>query len=207
MVFIGNSLGIVLVGDWNRKYIQPEWIANNVFKNQELQISVDVQGSDILVSYKNNGITISPTQNKVQFIVDNIEEGILKRLCDCINRFIKDAVTPEINAYGLNIKFEEEDSNHFSEVSDGIPDFDKIIESGYEIVSTNINRTIKRNNKIINMNFGMENTKLTVSFNEHHTEDIDIKKYEIDVDRINSFIVECKNIVTNLGYGLEGEEQ
>ena len=31
MVFLNDSLTVVLVGDWNKLYIQPDWVANNIY--------------------------------------------------------------------------------------------------------------------------------------------------------------------------------
>ena len=37
MVFINDSLTVVLVGDWNKLYTQPDWMASNIFEAEEKQ--------------------------------------------------------------------------------------------------------------------------------------------------------------------------
>ena len=36
MVFLNDSLTVVLVGDWNKLYIQPDWVANNIYETEEI---------------------------------------------------------------------------------------------------------------------------------------------------------------------------
>ena len=59
MIFAGDSLTIVLLGDWNRFYIQPNWIADNVYGRQEIEMGVNGQGIDFSVTYRCDGVTIS----------------------------------------------------------------------------------------------------------------------------------------------------
>ena len=55
MIFAGDSLTIVLLGDWNRFYIQPNWIADNVYGRQEIEMGVNGQGIDFSVTYRCDG--------------------------------------------------------------------------------------------------------------------------------------------------------
>ena len=45
MVFINDSLNVVLLGDWNQLYSQPDWIAENVFEKEEMEIGLSGQGT------------------------------------------------------------------------------------------------------------------------------------------------------------------
>ena len=65
MVFLNDSLTVVLVGDWNKLYIQPDWVANNIYETEEIEIGVNGQGSDFSVSYRCDNVIISPDQGKV----------------------------------------------------------------------------------------------------------------------------------------------
>ena len=65
--FLNDSLTVVLVGDWNKLYIQPDWVANNIYETEEIEIGVNGQGSDFSVSYRCDNVIISPDQGKVVF--------------------------------------------------------------------------------------------------------------------------------------------
>ena len=204
MVFINDSLTVVLVGDWNKLYIQPDWMANNVFEKKEIEIGINGQGADFTVSYRGNGIIVSPGQSNMIFSVTDTADEVLNNLCKCLNNFLEKAVTPQLFAYGLNADFVEEDGILFAEVIDSMSDTNAIIENGYEIVSTKISRTLKRDNKIINMDSNLENKKLTVHFNEHHVLGETVPN--LCVDDIKKFIEESCGILYGLGYEIEGEE-
>ena len=40
MVFINDSLTVVLIGDWNKLYIQPHWVASNIYEAEEIEIGL-----------------------------------------------------------------------------------------------------------------------------------------------------------------------
>lgn len=203
MFFVNDSLTVVLVGDWNKLYIQPDWMAENVYEEKEIEIGVNGQGSDFTVSYRCNNVIISPEQSTVIFSVANTSDEIIGKLCQYLNNFIEKAHTPSSIAYGLNGDFVEEDGSIFADVLDNMSDSNAIIENGYEIVSTQISRTLKSNDKIINMNSGLNNARLSVHFNEHHANE---EKPVFRVESIQGFISECCRIVRGLGYDLEGDE-
>lgn len=205
MLLKEDSLAAVLVGDWSKSFIQPDWIAENVYEKHEIEIGVNGQGVDFTVSYRCDNIIISPEQDRVMFSAANIDNITVDTLCRCLNNFIEKAYTPSMIAYGLNSDFEEEDGSIFAEILDGMGDANTIIENGYEIVDTQISRILKGSNgKIINMNSGLENGRLKVHFNEHH--EGGESRPVFDAESINGFIQECCRIMESLGYELEGEE-
>lgn len=204
MVLLNDSLTVVLVGDWNKLFIQPDWMANNVFMKEEIEIGVNGQGSDFTVSYRGNGIIIAPGQSKIVFSVTNTDDDTIDNLCSCLNNFIEKAYTPQLFAYGLNCEFIENDGILFAEVLDSMSDTNAIVENGYEIISTKISRTLKSNNKVINMDSNLESRNLKVHFNEHHASEEDKPKFNIEY--IKSFIEECNRILCGLGYEIEGDE-
>ena len=82
-------------------------------------------------------------------------------------------------------------------------DTNAILDQGYEVVSTTVGRVITRNDKIINMDFELENKSLRVHFNEHH--DLGKNKPSFCQEFIKKFIEESSDILHGLGYEMEGE--
>lgn len=205
MVLVNDSLTVVLVGDWNKLYIQPDWMASNIFEKEELEIGVNGQGTDLSVAYRGDGVIISPSQSRMVFSVVNTDDETLNTLCECLNRFIDKAFTPHLFAYGLNVDFIEEEGTLFAEVLDSMSDTNAIVESGYEIISTKVNRTLKRDDKVIKMDSNIENRNLKIHFNEHHATEED--KADFSIEKINSFVKECSDILCGLGYELEGDDE
>ena len=77
MVLVNDSLTVVLVGDWNKLYIQPDWMASNIFEKEELEIGVNGQGTDLSVAYRGDGVIISPSQSRMVFSVINTDDDTL----------------------------------------------------------------------------------------------------------------------------------
>lgn len=204
MFLINDSLTVVFIGDWNKLYIQPDWIANNIFEKENFEIGVNGQGSDVTISYRSDGIIISPEQSRIIFSVTTINDDIINRLCGYLDNFIKKAHTPQSFLYGLNINFMENDGIGFAEVLDSMSDANAIIENGYEIISTNISRLLKCNDTIISMDSKLENSKLNVHFNQEHSSD-EIEP-NFSVEYIKDFLNKCYEILRGLGYEMECDE-
>ena len=204
MVFISDSLTVVLIGDWKKLNIQPDWMAKNIYEKEEIEIGVNGQGSEFSVSYRCNNVVISPDQGKVIFSVTNTDKMTLENISHCINNFLNKAYTTEIFAYGINGKFIDEDGSNFAEVVDNMLDASRILENGYEIMETKISRTLSKNGKIINIDSNLVNAGLEIHFNEHHPNPKETPVFSFEV--LNGFIEDCSEIVKGLGYELEGDE-
>lgn len=205
MIFKDDSLTVVLLGDWNKLYIQPDWMARNIFEKDEIEIGVNGQGSDFSVSYNVENVTISPEQSKIIFSAENTKDETLNDLCKYLNNFICKAYTTKLYAYGLNIDYLEDDGTLFAEVLDSMSDTNAIVDNGYEIISTKVSRTLKYDDTTINMDSLLENKQLNVHFNGHYIPE-DEDKPNFTVKFITDFKDECSKILSGLGYDIEGEE-
>lgn len=204
MVFVNDSLSIVLVGDWNKLYIQPDWIAEYVFEKSEVEIGVHGNGSDFSIMYKSDGVIISPGQSRMEFSVINTDEETLQNLSRCINNFVGKAFSPQPIVYGLNSEFIEEEGFLFAEVLDSMSDTSAIIENGYEVVSTQVSRVLRCDDKIVHMDSELENKNLKVQFNEHHDSKGETPVFSVEM--IEAFIEKCSDLLHGLGYEIEGDE-
>lgn len=205
MVLVKDSLAIVLVGDWNKLYIQPEWISANVYMKNEIEIGINGQGTDLQVIYKCDGVVIAPTQNQVIFTAMNMDEKTIIALISCVNNYLKNAYTPILVAYGFNCDFIDNESSLFAEVVDSISDSLAIIGNGYEIKATTINRTIEKNGKILNIESSRTDNMTKIHFNEHNGNATD-KMPEIEMDQIQAFLTGCNSLIEAFGYDLENDE-
>ena len=205
MVFINDSLTVVLVGDWNKLYTQPDWMASNIFETEEMEIGMNGAGAGFSISYRFSGVIISPNQRKMVFSVMDTEEETLGNLCRFLNNFIEKAYTPQLSAYGLNADFVEDDGILFAEVLDSMSDTGLLVENGYEVASTRVSRTLRCEDRIINMDSSLEDHRLTVRFNGHHV--LVEGKPDFHIEYIKGFIEECRKILCGLGYEMEEDEQ
>lgn len=202
MHLYNNSINVVLVGDWNRLYIQPDWITTEIFEDTEIEIGVEGQGSDFRISYKKDKIAIKPTQRRVTFLCDDIETDTLEMLARCVNNYLHKAHTPELFAYGFNAKYFDLEDMRLADVFDRVPDRDAFLNLGYEIRTSEISRSLVKDGKTIKVKCSMNQGETEIHFNEHHEKP---KKdfAEISGDQLTEFIKDCNAILEELGYEIE----
>lgn len=201
MRFTDDSLTIVLIGDWNRYYLQPSWIAEKVYEGKEIELGVSGQGTDFNVTYRNQGISIEPSQRQVLFSSANVDVVTLERLVKCVNNFLREAITPALDAYGFNCDYVESDRTQFADVIDHMNDNEGIIGCGYEIKEAKVTRTLAKAGRILNLESVLEVSGFRLHFNEHY--EGDVVKVPIDIKQIDDFLEESRALVKSFGYDLE----
>lgn len=205
MRLLDNSISVVVLGDWNKLYIQPDWIALHVFESEQIEVGVQGKGSVVSISYQKNNVVIKPEQSKVVFSTLDIEEDTLKSLSKYVQNFIKESYTPEISAYGFNIDYVDDEDTRIADVLDSMSDTAAICGMNFEIVATRISRKLKKDGKEINMKCELNGTRTVIHLNEHFAKP-EKKGISFSPDVFASFIRETKEIVEGLGYSVEDEE-
>lgn len=202
MIIRNSSLTVVLLGDWNKMYIQPDWIAQKVYCQKEIELGVIGQGTDLTVNYRSDSIVIAPSQSQMTFTALNMNNDTIERMVSCVNNFLQNATTPILTAYGYNCEFVEDDCNQFADILDTIADNGKIIESGYEIINTKISRSLSKNGTIFNLESSQDGNRTILHFNEHHGTAV-TEMPIIEEENIKNFISSAKQLVQALGYDIE----
>lgn len=205
MNIVDNSLTIVLLGDWNKLYVQPEWVAKNIFCKSEMEIGVEAQGIDFNVSYKCENIIINPSQERVVITAANIEKETVEFLANCATNYVNKAISPYLSAYGLNIDFLETEDMILSDLFDSISDTQALIKLKYQIENSQFTRTVQKDGKVINIQYTKEQAQSKIHFNEHHANP-DMANITLNYESIISFIESSKEIAVSLGYKFEDDE-
>ena len=204
MHLIDDSLAMVLLGDWNKLYTQPEWFAKTVFEEDSIDIGVENTPQSLVISYKCNDILIHPTQEKVIFTALQTSDATLDYLSKCIQNFINNSYTPQIVAYGINAKYTGSTATMLAGIIDNIPDSSVFIQNGYVIESTNINRSLKKGDQVINVNMAITGSDCLIHFNEHHGDNPSVPT--VNGSLFKSFLNSCQELLVALGYELDGDE-
>ena len=205
MRLLDNSISVVIVGDWNKLFIQPDWIAINVFESEEIEVGVEGKGSVVSISYQKNNVIIKPSQSKVVFSTLDIKEDTLSSLSKYVQNFIDQSFTPEISAYGFNIDFVDDEDTRIADVLDSMSDTTAICSMDFEIAATQVTRKLIKDGKEINMKCELSGTRTNIHFNEHFAKP---KKDSISFskDVFASFIKDAEDIIVGLGYTVEDDE-
>lgn len=205
MLLVNDSITIVLLGDWNKLYIQPEWVARNVFEHPEMELGVESRGIEFHVTYKKNNVTINPSQDKVVFTASNVDQETLQFLAKCVNNYLEKATTPQLVAYGFNADYADSQTDVLANVFDSLSDTMPLFEMGFEIGSTEVSRKLIKDGRIINMNCSLVGKTTNIHFNEHH-EINNSSSVCITAEKIKEFISLTGDILLKLGYEFGGEE-
>ncbi len=205
MNIVENSLTVVLLGDWCKLYMQPDWIAENIFNTSEIEIEMEAHGIDFSIAYKCSNVVINPSQQKVVFSCLNTSVETIEFLTRCVNNYIRKAQTPNLSAYGLNIDYTEDRSMLLSELFDDISDASAIIDLDYTITDTKLHRTIIKDNRVINIDYTQEQALTLIHFNEHY-ESPQKEDIIFDSETIFNYLERTKAILDKLGYEFEEDE-
>lgn len=200
-----DSVNVVLLGDWSKFYIQPDWVAANIFESPEIEIGVEGHGVEFRISYKKDNVVIKPEQTKIVFSSLDIKKETLGVLSKCVKNYLEKASTPNFIAYGFNCDYVDEEDTRLANVFDSISDAEAILALEYTIEATKVSRKIIKNGKTVSMDCYMEQLKTTIHFNEHHS-DPQNDPLNISVDILLNFIGETQNIVKGLGYEIEVDQ-
>jgi len=203
MIRKDGTLALVINGDWNNLFTQPNWMAQYVFEQESIEVGLGGVGASFNVVYKCNNVTVSPAPNKMIFSVLNTDSETLERFCKYINNFLKKSYTPLIASYGLNADFTD-DGDIYAELVDSIGDVKGLNECGCEILSTDISRCVKLEEKVYFLEFTMQGKQFLLHINEHHKGGFDQNEENpVTVADIEAFLENCWKIVQSLGYRKE----
>lgn len=170
MNYIDGSLNCVINGDWNRRYIQPDYIGQTVFGVQEMDIQISGLGSDSFgIIFHSGKIRVLPRQDRVQFIADDFEDETIARFEEVVIRFCKEIHTPNLVSFGYNCVYSSEDSLGFAQMVDELKGVDELSDLGASISDTVIKRHISFEGKEINTTERMNGDTVSIEFNEHHS--------------------------------------
>lgn len=208
MKIVNGSLSFVILGDWNKYYLTPAWLAQNVFSVEKVEIELNLgQGPAYSANIKNDGVSVQPTQDRIIFSCNDFDEAKISNFENAYMAFLRNASSPQIKAFGFNVQFIEEDVRIFSEVIDNLPDSDRYIEAGVTLQGTQIVRNMSYNDKEFSITFAAKGAALTISVNMNKECGFPSSEIEVGSGAVNSFLADAKNILSAGGYVLEEEEE
>lgn len=201
-----GSLNVVIIGDWNRLYCNPEYITEKLFAGKEMTIEVRSRGADYITQYNYNNLIIIPTQERMQFSITDVNNDSISLLQTVVINFIKNVPSPMINAYGINVIYEDSENDLLSTIIDEIHGANDLIDYGCIMISTEIKRVMKLSGKLYNVIYSYNGNETYINFNHHNEAKCSNKDINIQSDFVQSFLDDTRGIVEASGYELESEE-
>lgn len=207
---VKDSFNILLFGAWNPSIFSQKWMLENLADNDDSDIITAYPLEDPTAPRKISfdGINMYPGRKQLLLSPEDtklkgskIAANKLTKILDLLNH------TP-LGNYGINFRFIE--SNNLKKLQNDL-DFDSkslIDSSTYELLSSNVTRSFKMNDKcLLNFTISDTNDGIVLAFNFHHdlTDISNIKALVTEdyiEERYNQAILFCENV-----YNLSIEEE
>jgi hypothetical protein len=197
---------VVLQGGWNLSILTPQWLAQNLFKEDTLQVEVVITPANKPeLRYRTKELILMPSAQRLVLVPTSQDDAYLLR-CESVSREILRLLphTP-IAAYGINFRYiEENDVESFSEIFD----FDDTInlgDFGASIKSSDIKRQMIIDEKVLNLQLNYAD-RVVADFNFHK----DVSSAAEAADELEGRILDCKqtslSLMSNV-YKLELDQQ
>ncbi|WP_419660491.1 uncharacterized protein Dvar_08510 [Desulfosarcina variabilis str. Montpellier] len=201
MKIIGDSLSVIIVGKWNRYILTPEWVAEKIFNNEELEVQLPINRPELAPRYKSpDNIFFLPAVHKCQFMAQEPHsDEKLARMSSCVRSLVTILEHTPVTALGVNIVFEEESHNFDMLELFDLADSDRCAEAGLSTNKTEIKRQFSFENHVLNLNIIYTQDKVLFDFNYHYevtgpaqiaelvTDDLIISKKTQSLDILNKF--------------------
>ncbi len=206
-----RSGNIVIVGAWNPAIINPPWLSKEIFEVPEdvdepvkLELSTNpldppkLTIRDVAFIGKRDLLVLSPS---------NFTEANFKSVEDKARIILDKLPHTPITAFGQNFEFFGEtatvDDTDVFDFEDNIHELLGLID--YSLESTNISKTLRFENHVLNFTRILSGSSLTVKFNFHYevTSAIDAKN-QLENSILTNFGL-AKSVITNLGADLDSD--
>jgi hypothetical protein len=208
MQILDGSWSIVLVGNWNRFILSPEWAGNQLFGETELQLEYPENDPTKPLRYRfTDNILFIPANHRVTTIAqDPYSDQMLLKIVEANKRLVQTLSYTPISAMGMNFGFEERpenfellpifefaDAQHLNEINFDANAFE--IKRRFPIENGNLNLTINYVDHVVfefNFHYNVSNAR---NVDELLAPDLMLQNRDIAL-----------NILSN-AYGLEIDEE
>ncbi|MBQ3460315.1 MAG: hypothetical protein IJH14_06560 [Solobacterium sp.] len=204
MKYVENTLSIVFVGDFNRKYINFDWLSKNVFKESSIEMGVSIQDEQATISYGVDDIIIIPNQKKIVFQIKGMNDNKLEHFSECVCSFLNNIPERLISAYGINSNYTEEDTLLISKEIDSLDSQKGLVRNGFNLLGMTSRRQIEKKDIIYNISISTNTNMTSISINEDYQ---GIKENpKINKETFIKHFERTKEIIESFGFIMEESE-
>lgn len=94
-----GSTTLILVGKWNKYILSPNWLAKNIFKNDNMQVEFSFN-LDLPPRFTSDKIRIVATEDNVVFVALTYDEDILSRIEAMVYNLAESLPHTPVSAFG-----------------------------------------------------------------------------------------------------------
>ena len=183
-----ESFTIVLIGNWNRHILSPNWISKEIFLEDKITVEFSLN-LELPPRYTSptSHIRILPSSSNVTFVALGSDDSCLNKMEKMTQALLEKLPYTPIKAFGINFGYiesiEKSDLYNIFKFSDT----DRLGQERYLIKSSALQRSLIVEDRVLNLNISTNDTEVSFDFNFHY----DVSNAKDAIDKITS------NAVTN----------
>lgn len=194
---------IVIAGSWNVAILNPDWIAQKIFKTTEVELELLVQGLTQNIRITHGNVRIIPRPDRVLIAcVTHDAETLTSAEAAAISLVNELPVTP-VSAVGINFGFQENDPGAGLVRMINFEDNPRLAEKGLLVQSSTISRQLQMDDRIVNLSIDYRpETGMLFKYNYHMPVESAIQVVDAINGKCTEFLEQSLDILRDV-YGLE----
>lgn len=158
---------IVVIGGWNLSIFQPDWVAKNLFEEEEIRVEVALVSGASQFSFIHNGISLVVNPSKLTISSENLDDKSINSCEECLKKIARLLPHTPVSAIGFNSGYIDVNQNDTLLGLISLCDTAKLAGEGCKIVETSIRRQLDMDERIINFRILERDGKFYITVNYH----------------------------------------
>lgn len=159
---------IVLAGSWNLAILNPNWVAEQIFRAEGVEVEIVVSEAQTRLRYSHDGVAISPQANRVVFTALLDSNECLQRAEDLAAKLLELLPLTPMGAVGFNFPYEEDPVPENIAAIFNTVDLAAIGRAGFDVKATSLSRTLAFEDRELRFRLTLaDQTKLRAQLNFH----------------------------------------
>ena len=156
---------IVIIGSWNLSIFNPAWVSENLFGGAEVQVDFPLTPGLLSPRYTHGGVVVLIDGNRLLVHPKRPEEEDLQAAEDTALLILDLLPHTPLAAVGMNYRYVESAPSAELLGMLQFSDDEKIVRDGYEIVTAEIGRQLRREGGVLNLKVSRVQQTAVFNFN------------------------------------------
>lgn len=165
MKFSKEFSTLVIVGQWNNAIFSPEWVSKFLLPDTKLniEIPINVNGS---LRFSTEELRFFILEGKLNLAIIKQDDSTYTKISDLAYSLVNYLPHTPVSAFGINFQFI---SNEVDKIDPLFSFSDETIisESGFNNINSQIRRSLKKGNYILNLAITKQENNYTFDLNFH----------------------------------------
>jgi hypothetical protein len=158
---------IVVVGFWNQRIFTPQWVANDIFQQPEVEVLVSVVPCKPII-FRNQMVELRVESERIELIARRADDEALNQAETFACRVLEKLSITPVSAVGVNFGFVEAHPEDEVLRLLNFGDDADIAAAGWDIGLKDLRRTLRRDGLELRTAYSLSNGTLNIDMNFHY---------------------------------------